>query len=121
MGTATLAIAFEGTSWTDPNALTLELMRNILGSFTTSSGLGSNVSSSMCQEVAQHSLASSIKATAPDNKLDDLLWYVMPNLVRLAHGVSDEELARAKMALRRDILADYDGNIAHGEVIARQL
>merc|ERR1719253_2595081 len=99
--TATLAIAFEGTSWTDPNALTLELMRNILGSFTTSSGLGSNVSSSMCQEVAQHDLASSIKAfnlhyadtglfgimaTAPDNKLDDLLWYVMPNLVRLAHG-----------------------------------
>ncbi len=51
-----------------------------------------NVASAMCQEVADHGLASSISAfnlsysdaglfgvimTAPDNKLDDLLWYVI--------------------------------------------
>ena len=87
----------------------LALMRAALGSYATSDGLGKNVASSMCQEVADHGLASSISAfnlsytdaglfgvimTAPDNKLDDLLWYVMPNLVRLAHGISDEELAR---------------------------
>ena len=113
-GTATVALAFAGASHTDPKAMPLALMRAALGSYATSDGLGKNVASSMCQEVADHGLASSISAfnlsytdaglfgvimTAPDNKLDDLLWYVMPNLVRLAHGISDEELARAKLAL----------------------
>ena len=131
-----MALAFKGVSWTDPNATTLALMQTILGSFTTSSGLGKYVASSMCQEVADHGLASSISAfnlhysdtglfgivaTAPDNKLNDLLWYVMPNLVRLAHGVSDEELARARLLLRTRILAEYGASLAHGEGIAQQL
>lgn len=134
--TATIALAFEGASWTDPKAMPLALMTTLLGSFTTSSGLGKNVSSAMCQEVADHGLASSIStfnlaysdtglfgmvATAPDNKLDDLLWYVMPNFVRLAHGVSDEEFARAKLALKMQILSAYDGDIALGGEMARQL
>ena len=133
---ATFAIAFKGASWTDPKAMPLALMQTILGSFTKSSGLGKNVASSMCQEVADHDLASSVSAfnlpysdvglfgfvaTAPDNKLDDLLWYVMPNMVRLAHGVSDEEFARAKLLLRTRVLADADGDLALGEGMARQV
>ena len=90
----------------------------------------------MCQEIADHSLASSfsafnlsysdtglfgIIATSPDNKLDDLLWYAMPNMVRLAHGVSDEEFARAKLVLKTQVLSAYDGDIALGEQISQQL
>jgi processing peptidase subunit beta len=60
-------------------------------------------------------------ATAPDNKLDDLLWYVMPNFVRLAHGVSDEEFARAKVTLKTQILASWDGDVATGEQMAQQI
>lgn len=134
--TATIALAFKGASWTDPKAMPLALMQTILGSFTTSCGLGKNVASAMCQEVADHELASSISAfnlsytdtglfgivaTAPDNKLDDLLWYVMPNMVRLAHGISDEEFARAKIALKTQILMAYDGDISAGEQIATQI
>ena len=133
---ATIALGFEGASWTDPKAMPLALMQTILGSFTTSSGLGKNVASAMCQEVADHELAASISAfnlsysdtglfgvvaTAPDNKLDDLLWYVMPNMVRLAHGVSDEEFARAKIALKTQILGAYDGDAVVVGEIARQL
>ena len=114
----------------------LALMRAVLGSYATADGLGKNVASSMCQEVADHGLASSISAfnlsysdaglfgvimTAPDNKLDDLLWYVMPNLVRLAHGISDEELARAKLALKASICSAYDGDIVSGETTASQI
>ena len=114
----------------------LALAATILGSFTTSSGLGRNVASSMCQEVADHGLASSISsfnlsysdaglfgviATAPDNKLDDLLWYVMPNLVRLAHGVSEEEFNRAKITLRTQVLSAFDGDVAFGEEVAQQI
>eukprot|EP00571_Detonula_confervacea_P005794 CAMPEP_0172327748 /NCGR_PEP_ID=MMETSP1058-20130122/59990_1 /TAXON_ID=83371 /ORGANISM="Detonula confervacea, Strain CCMP 353" /LENGTH=439 /DNA_ID=CAMNT_0013044831 /DNA_START=13 /DNA_END=1332 /DNA_ORIENTATION=+ len=134
--TATIAFAFEGASWTDPKAMPLALMQTILGSFTTSAGLGKNVASAMCQEVADHELASYISAfnlsysdtglfgivaTAPDNKLDDLLWYVMPNMVRLAHGISDEEFARAKLALKMQIFSAYDGDISTGEQIATQI
>ena len=114
----------------------LALMSTILGSFTTSAGLGKNVSPAMCQEVADHGLASSISsfslnyfdtglfgmvATAPDNMLDDLFWYVMPNFVRLAHGVSNEEFARAKLALKTQILSGSDGDIALGEQMAEQI
>lgn len=134
--TATFALAFEGASWTDPKAMPLALMSTILGSFSTSSGLGKNVASALCQEVADHKLASSISAfnlsysdsglfgivaTAPDNKLDDLLWYAMPNLVRLAHGISDEEFVRAKTTLKAQILSSVDGDIAMGEEMARQM
>jgi len=134
--TATIALAFEGASWTDPKAMPLALMTTILGSFNTSSGLGKNVAPAMCQEVAQHDLASSIStfnlaysdtglfgmvATSPDNKLDDLLWYVMPNFVRCAHGVSDEEFARAKLSLKLQILSAYDGDISVGEEMAKQI
>lgn len=116
--------------------MSLALMTTILGSYNTSSGLGKYVASAMCQEVADHELASSIAAfnfsysdtglfgivtTAPDNKLDDLLWYVMPNLVRLAHGISEEELVRAKLAMKTQIFMMFDGDIASGEEIARQL
>lgn len=38
--------------------------------------------------------------TAPDNKLDDLMWYLMNNLMRLVHKVTPEELARAKTQLK---------------------
>ena len=114
----------------------LALMREALGSYAAADGLGKNVSQSMCQEVAVHGLASSISAfnlpysdaglfgviaTAPDSKLDDLLWYVMPNLVRLAHGISDEELARAKLALGASICSSYDGDVVSGETMAAQV
>jgi processing peptidase subunit beta len=114
----------------------LALMSTILGSYATSSGLGKNVASSVCQEIADHGLASSFSAfnlsysdtglfgmvaTSPDNKLDDLLWYVMPNFVRLAHGISDEEFARAKVTLKTRLLSSFDGDIALGEGIAQQI
>uniref|UniRef100_A0A7S2PN78 Peptidase M16 C-terminal domain-containing protein n=1 Tax=Skeletonema marinoi TaxID=267567 RepID=A0A7S2PN78_9STRA len=134
--TATIALGFEGASWTDPKAMPLALMSTLLGSFSKSDGLGKNVAAAMCQEVADHELASSISvfnlsysdtglfgmvATAPDNKLDDLLWYVMPNFVRLAHGVSDEEFTRAKVTLKTQILASFDGDVAAGEQMAQQI
>lgn len=134
--TATIAIGFKGASITDANALPLALMQCILGSYSASDGLGQNVASALAQEMAQHDLATYTSAfslnysdtglfgvvlTAPDNKLDDTMWYLMPNLVRLAHGVSDEEMSRAKAALKRSVLQSYDGDAVSGVGIARQL
>ncbi len=56
--------------------------------------------------------------TTPDSKLEDLLWYTMPNLVRLAHSISDEELACAtKLALKASICSSYDGEVVLGETM----
>mmetsp|Transcript_661 Transcript_661/g.894 ORF Transcript_661/g.894 Transcript_661/m.894 type:complete len:476 (-) Transcript_661:348-1775(-) len=134
--TAHIALAFEGASWTSEYAFPLMLMQNMLGSYDRASGFGKNVASKMCQEVAEHELAHSIStfntcykdtglfgiyATAPDNKLDDLMWYVMGNLVRMAHNPSDEEVERAKINLKATMLMGLDGNSNVTEDIGRQL
>jgi len=134
--TAQIALAFEGASWTSEYAFPLMLMQSILGSYDRASGLGKNVGSRMCQEVAEHELAHSIStfntsykdtglfgiyAVAPDNKLDDLMWYVMGNLVRMVHNPSVEEVERAKVNLKATMLMGLDGNSSVAEDIGRQL
>ena len=42
---------------------------------------------------------------ATDNNLEDTMWYLCDNLVRLCHDVTDAEIARAKSALKTEILA----------------
>lgn len=134
--TAHVALAFEGASWTSEYAFPLMLMQTILGSYDRASGAGKNLASKMCQEVAQHELAHSVSTfntcykdtglfgvylVAPDNQLDDLLWYVMNNLVRLVHAPSEEEVQRAKTNLKATMLMGLDGHSNVAEDIGRQL
>jgi len=134
--TAHVALAFEGASWTSEYAFPLMLMQTMLGSYDRASGMGKNVASKMCQEVAENELAHSIStfntcykdtglfgiyAVAPDNKLDDLMWYVMSNLVRLVHSPSEEEVERAKTNLKATMLMGLDGHSNVAEDIGRQL
>lgn len=133
---AHIALAFEGASWTSEYAFPLMLLQTMLGSYDRASGFGKNVASKMCQEVAEHELAHSIStfntcykdtglfgiyAVAPDNKLDDLMWYVMGNLVRMVHNPSVEEVERAKVNLKATMLMGLDGNSNVAEDIGRQL
>lgn len=57
---------------------------------------------------------------APDNKLEDLMWYTLDSLVRLAHTVSDEEVERAKTQLKANILLNQDSLTHTTEEIGRQ-
>ena len=87
MDRAHVALAFEGASWTSEYAFPLMLMQTMLGSYDRASGMGKNVASRMCQEIAMNECAHSIStfntcykdtglfgiyAVAPDNKLDDM-------------------------------------------------
>jgi processing peptidase subunit beta len=136
MGMAHLAIAFEGASWTSEYAFPLMLMQTMLGSYDRASGMGKNSASRMCQEIAINECAHSVStfntcykdtglfgiyAVAPDNKLDDLMWHVMNNLVRLVHTPSDEEVERAKVNLKATMLMALDGHSNVAEDIGRQL
>ncbi|GMI29206.1 hypothetical protein TrCOL_g13649 [Triparma columacea] len=133
---AHIALAFEGASWTSEYAFPLMVMQTILGAWDRTSGSGKNIASKLGQEVAEHELAHSfmtfnncykdtglfgIYAVAPDNKLEDLMWYVTSNMVRLVHKTSDEEVARAKTQLKANMLMQLDGHANVAEDIGRQL
>lgn len=134
--TARVAIAYESASWTSEYAFPLMLMQTMLGSYDRTQGLGRNHASRLCQEVAEHELAHSVSAfntcykdtglfgiymVCPDNKLDDLMWHVMNNLVRLVHTPSEEEVERAKLQLKAIMLMGLDGHSNVAEDIGRQL
>mmetsp|Transcript_5380 Transcript_5380/g.7253 ORF Transcript_5380/g.7253 Transcript_5380/m.7253 type:complete len:479 (-) Transcript_5380:261-1697(-) len=133
---AHIALAFEGASWTSEYAFSLMLMQTILGSYDRLSGKGANAASKLAMDVAQQDLAHSVSTfntcykdtglfgvygVAPDNKLDDFMWYLMNNLVRLVHKVTDEEVDRAKTQLKANMLMGLDGHSAVAEDIGRQL
>jgi len=133
---AHVALAYESASWTSEYAFPLMLMQTILGSYDRASGLGRNLASKMCQEIGEGELAHNVSTfntcykdtglfgvymVAPDNKLDDLMWTVCNNLVRLVHNVSDEEMERAKTNLKATMLMGLDGNSNIAEDIGRQM
>jgi processing peptidase subunit beta len=94
MGEAHIALAFEGASWTSKYAFPLMLMQTILGSWDRTSPIGRNGASKLAQDVSEHQCAHSfmtfntcykdtglfgVYLTAPDNKLDDAMWYTLDN------------------------------------------
>jgi processing peptidase subunit beta len=133
---AYMAVAFPTASWTSEYAFPLMLMQLMLGSYDRASGMGKNHASNLCQDVAENELAYSLNtfntcykdtglfgvyAVVPDNKVDDLSWTVMNNLVRLVHTPSDDEVERAKVSLKAAMLMNMDGHNNVAEEIGRSL
>lgn len=131
-----MAVAFPTASWTSEYAFPLMLMQLLLGSYDRASGMGANYASNLCQDVAENELAYSLNtfnthykdtglfgvyAVCPDNKVDDLSWTIMNNLIRLVHSVGDTEVERAKVSLKAAMLMNLDGHNNVAEEIGRSL
>jgi processing peptidase subunit beta len=136
MGEAHIALAFQGASWTSEYAFPLMLIQQILGSWDRTSCIGLNGSSKLTQEIAEHKLAHSYRTintcykdtglfgiylVCPDNKIEDCMWFTLDNLVRCCHTVSDQEINRAKVQLKANLLMNVDSFSGTAEDIGRQM
>ncbi|RCV27016.1 hypothetical protein SETIT_5G291600v2 [Setaria italica] len=136
MPLAHVAIAFKGSSWTDPKSIPLMVIQSILGSWNRSVGVGNCSGSSLARGISNGNLAESLMAfntnyrdigifgvyaIAPPDTLHDLSRLIMAELRRLAFHVSEEEVARARNQLKSSLLLHVDGSTAVSENNGRQM
>ncbi|KAI4387939.1 hypothetical protein MLD38_000322 [Melastoma candidum] len=133
---AQFAVAFEGASWTDPDAIPLMVMQAMLGSWNKSAGGGKHMGSELVQRVGINEIAESmmafntnykdtglfgVYAVAKADCLDDLAWAIMHETTKLAYRVSEEDVTRARNQLKSSLLLHIDGTSPVAEDIGRQL
>ncbi|XP_066314862.1 probable mitochondrial-processing peptidase subunit beta, mitochondrial [Miscanthus floridulus] len=133
---AHVAIAFKGSSWTDPSSIPLMVIQSILGSWYRSIGVGNCSGSSLARGISNANLAESLMAfntnyrdtgifgiytTAQPDTLHDLSRLIMAEFRRLASQVSETEVARARNQLKSALLLHIDGSTAVSENNGRQM
>ncbi|PWA98709.1 Metalloenzyme, LuxS/M16 peptidase-like protein [Artemisia annua] len=133
---AHFAVAFNGTSWTDPDSIALMVIQAMLGSWDKSVGGGKHMGSQLAQMVAISELAESftafntnykdtglfgVYATAKADCLDDLAFAIMQEVTKLCYRVGDDDVTRARNQLKSSLLLHVDGTSATAEDIGRQL
>jgi processing peptidase subunit beta len=131
---ASFALAYEGSSWTSEYAYPLMILQTIIGSFDRA--VGKNPTSQLCYDVAANELANSIStfntcykdtglfgfyAVAEREKVHDLAACMIKNIAQLVHHITEEDVERAKIALKATMLMGLDGNTNVCEDIGRQL
>lgn len=134
---AHMAIAVQGASWTSKDYFPLLVAQAIVGSWNRGLAGGANMASKLAQVVAQNGLAQSFMSfntsyndtglfgiyMVSDHKsdLDDLVYEVQQEWVRLCLGATEAEVARAKTQLKASLLLSLDGTTPIAEDIGRQL
>jgi processing peptidase subunit beta len=137
MSHAHMAIAVQGASWTSPDYFPLLVAQAIVGSWNRGLAGGANLASRLAQSVAQNDLAQSYLSFNTSyndtglfgiymvsdhvSDLDDLVYEVQQEWVRICLGATDAEVARAKTQLKASLLLSLDGTTPICEDIGRQL
>ncbi|KAL2906690.1 putative mitochondrial-processing peptidase subunit beta mitochondrial [Bienertia sinuspersici] len=126
---ARFAVAFEGSSCKDPDAIALMVMQTMLGSWNKTEG-------KLVQMTSINDLAESIKtfninykdtglfgvyAEAKPDSLDDLSYAIMHVISKLSYRVTDDDVIRARNQLKASFLHSSNGINRAAEDIGRQL
>mmetsp|Transcript_52033 Transcript_52033/g.89353 ORF Transcript_52033/g.89353 Transcript_52033/m.89353 type:complete len:501 (+) Transcript_52033:85-1587(+) len=135
---AHVSVAFEGTSWTAPNASALMVVQAMLGTWDRLSGAGARVPSLLAQQLAEKDLCHSfntlnisykdtglfgIYLIGEEETMPAALEVVAQNVKRLATpgAVSEAELNRAKTQLKASLMQQLNTFSFVAEDIGRQV
>ncbi|XP_021757019.1 probable mitochondrial-processing peptidase subunit beta, mitochondrial [Chenopodium quinoa] len=133
---ARFAVAFEGASCKDPDAIALMVVQTMLGSWSKMEEGGKHVGSELVQRTSINEIAESIKtfninykdtglfgvyALAQPDCLDDLSYAIMHVISKLSYRVSEEDVIRARNQLKSSLLAKSNGISRAAEDVGQQL
>lgn len=137
MSHAHMVIGVQGASWTSSDYFPLLVAQAIVGSWNRGLAGGQNLGSRLAQVVAKNDLAQSFMSFNTSYSdtglfgiymvsdhvydLDDLVYEVQQEWVRICLNCTDAEVARAKAQLKASMLLSLDGSTQIAEDIGRQL
>eukprot|EP00794_Sanderia_malayensis_P006254 gene6254-6973_t len=133
---AHIAIAVEGCGWAHPDYFPLMVANMIVGNWDRSMGGSKHMASPLAQVVSKHDLAHnymSFNTCYTDTGLwgaymvcdrmtiDDLLFNIQSEWMRICTSIRDSEVDRAKNLLKTNLLLQLDGSTPVCEDIGRQM
>lgn len=133
---AHVALAVEGASWTDPDTLTLMVASTILGAWDRSQGNAKQNATPLARMSAEDEMCHSYQSfntcykdsglwgvyfVSDPLKIEDMVFNVQSEFMRLCTMVTEGEVARAKALLGSNTLLQLDTSTAVCEDIGRQM
>ncbi|KAM7432117.1 hypothetical protein ABFA07_017390 [Porites harrisoni] len=136
MPLAHVAVAVEGCGWTHPDYFALMVTNMLIGNWDRSFSAGRNISSKLAQDMIKHNLAHSFMSfntcytdtglwgiyfVSDKMSIDNTIYCIQKEWMRICTSVTDHEVARAKNLLKTNILMQLDGSTPICEDIGRQM
>jgi processing peptidase subunit beta len=133
---AHIAMAVEGCGWKDPDNIPLMVANTIIGSWDRTMAAGSNSGSFLAEAAGKLGLAHGFQAFHTCYKdtglwgvyfvcdpltIEDFVYNLQSEWMRLCNNVTDSEVDRAKNLLRTNMLLQLDGTTPVCEDIGRHL
>lgn len=139
LGALHWTLAYRGAAWTDKDAVALQVLQALLGSWDAAGSAGADAASPLAPLVAANGLATSFSAfntnyadtglfglyataeAGDDAPHDDLAYAVMDSITGLAYRIDDDDAQRAKNAALAALLFAADGTTGLAEELGRGL
>ncbi|XP_076058372.1 ubiquinol-cytochrome c reductase core protein 1 [Oratosquilla oratoria] len=136
MPLAHIAMAVEGVGWADPDNIALMVANTIVGAWDRTHGGGANNASNLAQAAVNGNLCHSFQSfntcykdtglwgiyfVCEPLKIEEFVFNLQSEWMRLCTNVTEFEVERAKNVLRTNLLLQLDGTTPICEDIGRQM
>ncbi|GAB1609670.1 mitochondrial-processing peptidase subunit beta-like [Argonauta hians] len=136
MPLAHVALAVEGCGWSNADNIALMVANTIIGSWDRTHGGGADLAGRLASNSAKGNLCHSFQAfntcytdtgmwgiyfVSDKMTIDDMVFNVQNEWMRLCTNVTDFEIQRAKNLLKTNLLLQLDGSTPICEDIGRQM